>query len=246
MLNRLNADLIEQKLAQLGQKDYKVVIFEELDSTNTYALNNLAQFANNSVIVCENQSAGTGRNGKIWSSRPYVDLSVSFIHKFTLDFNYELLPLVIAVAVNRLFKQLRVSAKIKWPNDIWLPDNTKVAGILLSAKIQTNCRYIVAGIGLNNIHDWERNQFLADLIMHVEQVLSEYKIFGFATIRREWLDNCIHYHKKISLYQNNKLLDIGIHIDLASDGKIVLKSENTGSISKYNGSAISLIVEKEV
>ncbi len=243
MLNKLNSNHIQQKLAQLGLNSYKVSIFEKLDSTNTYALNNIAQFENNSVIVCERQTAGTGRNGKVWTSRPYIDLSVSVIHKFPLDFDYELLPLVIAVAVNRLFKQLRIGTKIKWPNDIWLLDKTKAAGILLSAKIYANCRYIVTGIGINNIDNWERNDLLLKLIVHIENMLSEYKIFGFATCRREWLDNCVHYNKQISLYQDNKLLDNGTHIDLTNDGKIVLKSQNSGNICEYRGSAISLIIE---
>jgi biotin-(acetyl-CoA carboxylase) ligase len=243
MLNRLNPQQIKQKLAQLGRPDYNVMVYEELASTNTYALDNIAQFENNSVIVCERQNAGMGRNGKIWTSRPYIDLSVSFVHKFPLDFEYELLPLVIAVAVNRLFKQLRVSAKIKWPNDIWLLDNKKAAGILLSAKVYNNYRYIVSGIGLNNIDNWERNELLLNLIIHIENVLSEYKLFGFATVRQEWLDNCMHYRREISLYQDNKLLDNGIHVDLTNDGKIVLKSQSSGNICEYKGSAISLIVE---
>jgi len=230
---------------QAGLNNYKVMTHEELASTNKYALENIKQLENNSVIVCEGQSAGLGRNGKVWSSRPYIDISVSFVHKFPLDFDYELLPLVIAVAVNRLFKQLRVSTKIKWPNDIWQLNKTKIAGILLSAKIHANERYIVTGIGLNNIENWERNNLLINLITHVENVLSEYKIFGFAIVRQEWLDNCIHYRKVISLYQGGELLDHGIHIDLTSNGKIVIEDQNNGEIREYSGSTISLIFEDQ-
>src|SRR5579863_1616704 len=214
MLNKYNHNQISHKLMQAGLSNYTVIIHEELVSTNTYALDNIGQLKNNSVIVCEGQSAGLGRNGKAWTSRPYIDISASFVHKFPLDFDYELLPLVMAVAVNRLFKQLRVNTKIKWPNDIWLSNKTKIAGILLSAKIHANERNIVTGIGLNNIENWERNNLLLNLIIHVENVLSEYKTFGFAIVRQEWLDNCIHYRKVISLYQGNELLDHGVHIDL--------------------------------
>lgn len=248
MLNKYKHDQIAQKLIQSGLGNYKVMIHEELASTNTYALDHIEQLENNSVIVCEGQSAGLGRNGKTWTSRPYLDMSVSFVHKFPLDFDYELLPLVIAVAVNRLFKQLRISTKIKWPNDIWTCsriDKIKIAGILLSAKIYANERYIVSGIGLNNIENWERNNLLINLITHVENVLSEYKVFGFAIVRQEWLDNCTHYRKVISLYQGGELLDHGIHIDLTSNGKIVIEDKNNGEIREYSGSTVSLIFEDQ-
>lgn len=243
--NSFNLSEINQLLLKSKLDNYNVVIHEELASTNTYALNNIKQLSNNSVIVCENQTAGIGRNGKTWSSKAYIDVIASFVHTFTLDFEYELLPLVIAVAINRLFKHLRVTTKVKWPNDIWLPDKTKIVGILQSAKIHANERYIITGVGLNNIQNWERNDLLVNLIKQVNNVLSEYKIFGFAIFRQEWLDNCIHYKKRISLYRGDDLLDSGIHIDLTIDGKIMIKDQNNGMVRGYSGSTISLIIEDQ-
>lgn len=243
--NPFNLKEINQLLCQSDLDNYSVIIHEELDSTNIFALNHLSQLADNSVIVCENQNAGIGRNGKVWTSRPYTDVMASFVHKFALDFEYELLPLVIAVAVNRLFKHLRIATKVKWPNDIWLPNKTKVVGILLSARIQDNDRYIVTGIGLNNLENWERNQLLVSLIKQINDVLSEYKVFGFAMFRQEWLDNCIHYRKVISLFQGADLLDRGIHIGLTKDGKIMIQGLEDGMVREYSGSSISLIIEDQ-
>ncbi|MCC2645685.1 MAG: biotin--[acetyl-CoA-carboxylase] ligase [Burkholderiales bacterium] len=241
MINNFNFNKINQMLKQSGLENYTVIYHDQLESTQSYALNNIQQLNNNSVIVCEVQTNGIGRNGKIWSSKPYIDIAVSLVHAFSLDFEYELLPLVIAVAINRLFKQLRVNTKVKWPNDIYLADKTKVAGILQSAKVYANERYIVTGIGLDNIQNWDRNNLLLSLIIQVENVLSEYKIFGFAIFRQEWLDNCIHYHRQISLYRSGNLIDCGIHVDLTNNGKIVVK-DHTG-LREYSGSSISLIVE---
>lgn len=242
MKNSFNLSQINQMLKHAGLDNYTVMLHEELDSTSVYALNHIDELKDNSVIVCESQTQGIGRNGKGWTSKPYVDITASFVHKFPPGFEYELLPLVVAVAVNRLFKQLRISTKIKWPNDIWLQNKIKVAGILQSAKIHANERYIVTGIGLNNIATWERNNLLVNLITQVENVLSEYKIFGFAIVRQEWLDNCIHYRQIISLYKGSNLLDHGLHIDLTSNGKIMIQDQNSGAIREYSGSSISLIV----
>lgn len=243
--NPFNLNELGSLLDQSDLSHYNIIIHQQLDSTQMYALNNIHKFADNSVIVCENQISGIGRNGKVWVSRPYKDLMISFVHKFPLELKYDLLPLVIAVAVNRLFRHLQVAAKIKWPNDICLPDKTKVAGVLQSAKTLTNDRYIITGIGLDNIGNWERNKLLAELIKQVNNCLSEYKIFGFAVFRQEWLDNCIHYRKKISLYQAQNLLDSGIHTNLSVDGKIMIKDQNSGIIKEYSGSAISLIIEDQ-
>ena len=237
-LNKLNA-----LLALAGLKHYNITIHKQLDSTQSYALEHIEKFSDNSVIVCETQVAGVGRNGKVWTSRPYTDIMVSFVHEFPFEFEYELLPLVIAVALNRLFKYLRVATKIKWPNDIYLPDKTKIAGILQSARVLENKRCIITGIGLNNIANWERNNLLVELIHQINNVLSQYKVFGFTALHQEWLDNCIHHRKMISLYKGNKLLDRGIHIDLSQTGKIRIKDQNSGSVREYSGSAISLIIE---
>lgn len=241
--NLFNLVTIGRLLEQYGLNHYSVIIKPELESTNNYALENIEQLSDNSVIVCEKQTSGQGRGGKVWKSQAYIDVTASLIHKFPLDFNYELLPLVISVAVNRLFKQLRVATKVKWPNDIWLLDKTKVVGILLAAKTVGDERYIVTGIGLNNIQNWERNGLLVDLIKQVNDVLMEYKVFGFALFRQEWLDNCIHHRKIISLYQHGQLLARGMHMDLTNNGKIILKDQNSSVISEYFGATISLTIE---
>lgn len=241
--NPLNIAKINQLLVFYGLEDYTVVVHEKLASTNKYAQDNLDQLTNNSVIVCEQQLAGVGRNDKAWLSRAYTDLTVSLIHSFPLDFSYELLPLVIAVAVNRLFKTLAVATKIKWPNDIYLLDKTKVAGILQTAHIQASKRHIITGIGLDNIGSWERNNLLVNLIKQVEATIAEYKTFGFTMLGQEWLDNCIHHRQLISLYKGTNLLDRGIHIDLTSNGGITLQGGLSDNVREYSGSAISLIIE---
>ena len=231
-------DKLSQNIAKLQQTEYNIKILDETSSTNTYILNNIENLDNKSVVSTEYQSGGRGRNNKVWVSKVATDLTVSFLYKFSLDFNYELLPLVVAIAINRLLKQYRMTNFIKWPNDIYLKDNTKVAGILLESGIRGDKRFVVIGIGLDNPLFIDRALLLANLINQMEHVINEYMAFGFAMFRREWLDNCIHYNKTVYLYKNGELLDSGINTDLTETGDLVIKTE-TG-IKEYNGSNISL------
>lgn len=244
MLNqKFNLQLINNILSIHLLNDYVVKIFEELHSTNKYALDNSHQLDNRSVIVCEYQSSGHGRNGKSWA-HTVNDIAVSVIYFLPPDVNYDLLPLVIAVAVNRMFKQNRISAKIKWPNDILMLDHRKVAGILIESKKIKDLRSIVIGVGINNVNHLDKNELLVSIIKHINNTFNEYQTFGFALLRQEWLDNCIHYNQIISLYRNKVLLDKGLHTDLTNDGKIKIRKIHTGEIMEYSGSTISLVVEE--
>jgi BirA family biotin operon repressor/biotin-[acetyl-CoA-carboxylase] ligase len=227
-----------KNLAKLEQNNYTVKMVDEINSTNTYILNNIGALDNKTVVSAELQSGGRGRNNKTWLSKIATDLTVSFLYLFPLEFNYELLPLVVAVCLNRLLKQYRIPNLIKWPNDIYSKGTGKIAGILLESGIRDNKRFVVVGIGLDNILDLDRALLLSNLIYHMEHVITEYSAFGFAMFRQEWLDNCMHYNKKVSLYKSGNLLDSGINIDLTSAGDLVIKSKN--QIKEYNGNSISL------
>lgn len=221
-------------------KPYQVFILPQVDSTNKYAMEHLPQFVTNTVITTEMQTNGCGRNGKIWNSLPHLDITASFIYKLPVVTDYCLFPLVIAVAVNRLFKQYQVMTKIKWPNDILLLNGTKISGILVESKKTINEIGIIVGIGIDNIYKWDRNKLLSYLIKHVDYIINEYQHFGFATIRQEWLDNCVHYGQMVKLYSGNKKLDSGIHCDLTHDGAIQIK-HGDGTTKNYLGAHISLL-----
>ena len=237
-LDWLDEDIINKNL----KNGYTIKILPELASTNSYILNNLNILANKTAITTEFQYQGRGRGNKAWTSKIATDIIVSLLYLFELDFNYELLPFVIAIAINRLLKKYNHQNYIKWPNDIYLSDSTKISGMLLESGVRDRKRFVVIGIGLDHcLSTVNRSELVADLINHVEQVLKEYSISEFDVFRQEWLDNCLHHNKKVNLYRNNKLIDSGINIDLTFDGKLVLQSKH--GINEYISSNISLRVD---
>jgi BirA family biotin operon repressor/biotin-[acetyl-CoA-carboxylase] ligase len=110
------------------------------DSTNERAKELAAAGApNGTLVTADEQSAGRGRQGRVWTAPPRSALLMSVVLR-QLD---ELLPLVAAVAVA---DALPVPAAIKWPNDVWV-DGRKIAGILVEGRPQDG--WAVLGVGLN-------------------------------------------------------------------------------------------------
>lgn len=235
-LNWLDPDIISQLLHVKQLPNYTIRLIAELDSTNNYMLNCLKRFEDKTIVVTEYQNDGRGRTDKKWSSKIGIDLTVSVLYKFEKHFEFELFPLVVAVAIIRLLKFYRVTTKIKWPNDVYLPNGDKIGGILIESGIRNDNRFIIVGVGLDNIWEFERNKLLVDFIEQLDTIINEYRIFGFGLIRQEWLDNCIHYLKFIEIYQDSKVIDSGININVSTSGKIVIK--NMYGIKEYSPTSI--------
>jgi len=115
----------------------------ETSSTNDRARELAAAGAPHGAIVTAGvQSAGRGRQGRIWSAPPGHALLLSMIVRGTGE-AFALLPLAAAVAVAEV---VGPEARIKWPNDI-LIDDRKVSGILCEGRPQEG--WAIVGIGVN-------------------------------------------------------------------------------------------------
>jgi BirA family transcriptional regulator, biotin operon repressor / biotin---[acetyl-CoA-carboxylase] ligase len=110
------------------------------DSTNTRARELAAAGApHGTLVTAGEQTAGRGRQGRIWTAPAGRALLGSVIVREPA----RLLPLAAGVAVAQVVGR---DALVKWPNDVLL-DGRKVAGILVEGRPQE--RWAVAGIGLN-------------------------------------------------------------------------------------------------
>jgi BirA family transcriptional regulator, biotin operon repressor / biotin---[acetyl-CoA-carboxylase] ligase len=100
------------------------------------------------VLIAEHQTAGRGRNGRVWSSPgSQLTMSVGVDCGDVPPDAWGWLPLATGVAVvDAVAAVAGVKAGLKWPNDV-LADGRKLAGIL--TEVAPAQRYIVAGIGLN-------------------------------------------------------------------------------------------------
>src|SRR5205823_2081043 len=98
------------------------------------------------VLAAEEQRAGRGRMGRIWTAPPRAALTFSVLLKPAVPpARRGWLPLLAGVAVATAVTQVTgVETGLKWPNDLLTAD-AKLAGILAEAAGQA----VVVGIGLN-------------------------------------------------------------------------------------------------
>jgi BirA family transcriptional regulator, biotin operon repressor / biotin---[acetyl-CoA-carboxylase] ligase len=122
--------------------------FRVTDSTNSRARELVESGApHGTVVTAAEQTAGRGRQGRVWTAPAGKGLLYSAILR-PLDQRHLLLPLTVPLAVCEAAETLRpgIECAIKWPNDVWL-DERKLAGILIEAKPQDG--WAVIGVGLN-------------------------------------------------------------------------------------------------
>ncbi|MCW3041054.1 MAG: biotin--[acetyl-CoA-carboxylase] ligase [Solirubrobacterales bacterium] len=128
-----------------GRLGHPRLHLQETGSTNDHARTLAAAGAvHGTLVTADAQTAGRGRQGRVWSAPPGHALLLSVI----LRDPPPLLPLHAAVAVAQTAAELapRAAVGIKWPNDVQL-DGRKVAGILAEGRPQED--WAVLGIGVN-------------------------------------------------------------------------------------------------
>lgn len=123
--------------------NYKVISFDKIPSTQTYAHDLIADGhgADHIAILAEAQSAGRGRYQRTWVSH-HGNLYVSFI--YACEERDARLAYSVGVAIAETLIAFGVNPTIKWPNDI-LIDGKKVSGTL----IEYSGRFVIVGIGIN-------------------------------------------------------------------------------------------------
>ncbi|MCQ2131165.1 MAG: biotin--[acetyl-CoA-carboxylase] ligase [Bacteroidales bacterium] len=139
--------------------------YDVIDSTNSEVRRLLEQdkLDNLSVIAATCQTAGRGQGDHKWTSTPGDNLTFTTAMRFSTDGNgiemptSEMLQItcVTTLAIRDFLLDNGITARIKWPNDIWVGD-LKICGILIENILEgTLVRDSIVGIGLNlNQESW--------------------------------------------------------------------------------------------
>ncbi len=177
----------------------KILAFDEIDSTNTYALEH---GEDGMVVVADRQTAGRGRLGRSWHSARGLGLWFTV----ALEGNPEGLSFAAALAVRDAIAD-RALLKIKWPNDL-LCNGKKVCGILVEHRAGRTA----LGIGLNVHHRaedfppqlrtkagsleaelggaWDRAEVLRAVLTQLDRNIILLRGGGLAEIHRAWAQAC--------------------------------------------------------
>ena len=203
---------------------YKLISFDKIPSTQTYALDLIARGAarGHTVVVAQAQSAGRGRYRRTWVSH-HGNLYASFI--FASENRDPRLAYVVAVAIAETMISFGVRPTFKWPNDI-LIDGAKVCGVL----IEYAGAFVVVGIGINiksnpTVPEYQTTKLeryadieRTDLLNRLMRNLDKWMRTDFATVRARWMELATALNKVVR-YRGENVELIGIN----ESGALVLR-----------------------
>ncbi|HXU35333.1 MAG TPA: biotin--[acetyl-CoA-carboxylase] ligase [Blastocatellia bacterium] len=136
-------------MAQFGSI---ILRYDSVASTNDLARELAASDAVEGLcVIAREQTAGRGRQGRLWSSPPGEGLYLSLILRPQINAaDSGMVTLAAAVGVAEALRlDFEVPADIKWPNDV-LVSGRKICGILVESAVQNDqLQFAVMGIGVN-------------------------------------------------------------------------------------------------
>jgi BirA family transcriptional regulator, biotin operon repressor / biotin---[acetyl-CoA-carboxylase] ligase len=126
-----------------------------VDSTNNYAMARVAVgLANHGTLYFANdQWAGRGQRGRIWTSKPGENIILSAVLEPVALVSSQAFALsaCVALACHDLFSRHAgaEATRIKWPNDLYWGDR-KAGGILIENNFRGDrWAFAIVGIGIN-------------------------------------------------------------------------------------------------
>ena len=128
-----------------------IIWLDRVKSTNDEARRHISEIDNLSVLSALEQTDGRGQHGNKWSSQPGENLTFSIVIKdFRIKSNEQsAISQVTALSLTDFLESHEISAKIKWPNDIYVGDE-KICGILIENALKgQEIDWSIIGIGLN-------------------------------------------------------------------------------------------------
>ena len=141
-------DIMKKITDNKGLWGGRLIQFESLPSTNSWALENAADLQNGDIIWCMQQTSGRGRFQRIWHSPENSCLTFSVV--ITPQDNAPAAmssagPLA-ALAIRSYLEKQSINALLKWPNDV-LANSKKISGLL--SELSNTSGKLILGIGLN-------------------------------------------------------------------------------------------------
>ncbi|HEY1654021.1 MAG TPA: biotin--[acetyl-CoA-carboxylase] ligase [Candidatus Tumulicola sp.] len=124
---------------------------EETESTNADAAARLGDRSDlGSSIVADHQTHGRGRRGRAWVAPPGTALLVTTIlPRAVAATALWAIPFWTALAVHRALLRARIPTIVRWPNDLLVGTDAKLAGILCVSRVTGDSAWVACGVGIN-------------------------------------------------------------------------------------------------
>lgn len=145
---------------------FTIEVLPEIDSSNSELMRRArAGRAEPIVLVAESQTAGRGRQGRTWVNQPGACLMYS-LGLVLNPVDWSGLSLVVGLSIAESLQKTAAEGTpaigVKWPNDLWLRDGSKLGGTLIETAnlpphTDAPCfgagtgipRFVIIGTGIN-------------------------------------------------------------------------------------------------
>jgi BirA family transcriptional regulator, biotin operon repressor / biotin---[acetyl-CoA-carboxylase] ligase len=204
------AQLAERLRTQRMGRPYRFL--PVCDSTNDVVRASAAEgAAEGLLVVADAQTAGRGRQHRVWHSPPGQNLYFSLLLRPQVQARQAApLTLLAGAALAEALARAGAVPRLRWPNDLLLPiggQMRKAAGILMEmASEGQSIRYIVLGVGVNVNSDnfppdlaeratslylaagqhFVRGQILVDFLSAFESIYSDFLVHGPSRGLGQW------------------------------------------------------------
>ncbi len=241
---------------------YTVVSFDEIDSTNSYALKNISTLKDKTIVFAKKQTNGRGRFNRVWISDDKENIYTSIVLKprFRTITGSPLQNLTqyMSLVICKTLESYGTTPTIKWPNDV-LISQKKISGILAETSIEENKLHgIVLGVGINlNFTSQDLMQIdqkATSLNLEINKNINrdiffkklldtfflEYDTFltnGFEYIKSSYIERCSFLRQEI-LIKNLQQEIRGIATKINDDGSLSLKLADQSEINILAGDII--------
>lgn len=237
-----------------------IIKLKSVDSTNSYAMQNISNLNDKDVIVADYQFAGKGRQGRKWITDDSKNAYVSIVLKPDIN-NYPYLNLTQYLSVvlcQVLEEEYKIEPTIKWPNDI-LVKGAKISGILCESKtINNKISALVLGVGVNlnmnieTINKIDQNVTSLNLLLNkdidsecfinivLEKFFADYDEFtklGFKYIKNDYIKRCGFLGKHIKIRSNTGIEEY-IAVSINDDGTLNVSNKEDNNIKIISGDLI--------
>ncbi|MBN1501399.1 MAG: biotin--[acetyl-CoA-carboxylase] ligase [Spirochaetes bacterium] len=246
------------KIDLLKKTDFSIIHFDEINSTNLYALEHMTSIPDKTVITADIQKNGRGRLDRKWVSSSSDNIYFSVVLK--PEGKIETLPLAnvtqyMCIILCRIFLKYGINPSIKWPNDI-LINGKKISGILSETSFTGgvfNGIVIGAGININctpaqneelnkpvtSLYSEikskiDKTNFLIDLLGLFFDTYTDFMTYGFKHIKTEYLNYFPFTNRTITVNNQGSIIE-GKVKDISDDGTLVLLKSNGTEINIIAG-----------
>lgn len=233
----------------------KRIHFKEIDSTNTYLINNYLNLDNMTVVTCDIQASGKGRMNRVWHGDSNSIMCSILIKENLNKIDISIIPLLIAKSLHQVLSAYKSDIKIKWPNDL-LIQSRKLSGILVkSIIISSEVKALVIGFGIN-INNKDFNKEISDiatsLFLETNNIFDKEKILKQILTKiendlkqinnKEIIDYCNKYScligKKVTFSKDNETI-IAEVLKIDESGHLLVRNET--NIISLNSGEITLL-----